>query len=137
MDWKFFAVLAIMLAGISAVIIYDTLRKRRFANATIVNGGVDYPNNHHVLGVGYYHAASRQWFANPWNEFREQQGYYWNGCWHPEPDQRTITRSMPNETEVTRVNHLWREADPDAMQRFWANVERFGFGRAVNRPGGG
>ena len=129
-------VLAFFFIGLAAVLIYNELRRRKFAALSIVQAGAEYPNNHHVLGVGYYHAAARRWFPHPWNEFRETQGYYWDGTWHPAPDQRTVLKSAPPEGEIFRVNQEWRSADPDRMQRFWSTVERQGFGTALRRSEG-
>jgi hypothetical protein len=117
-------------------ILYDRARRHRFAKMTIVQEGKEYPNNHHVFGVGYYHAANRCWWVHPWNEFRERHGYYWDGVWHAEPDQRQCASSAPDPAEITRVNELWRKADPDQMQRFWKDVDEFGFGIATSRREG-
>src|SRR6266446_4027885 len=108
-------------------------RRRRFAKMSAVKPGVEYPNNHHVMGVGYYHAASQRWFPNPWNEYREDRGYYWNGTWNTTPDQRMVLKSSPALNEVERVNHEWRKADPDRTRQFWETVEREGFGTAIRR----
>jgi hypothetical protein len=103
---------------------------------SVVKIGVEYPNNFHVLGVGFYHAASRKWFPNAWNEFRESRGYYWDGQWNGQPDTRLTVKSMPEAPEVERVNQAWRDADPDRTQRFWNSVERDGFGIAIYRSEG-
>src|SRR5215469_4176948 len=112
------------------------LRQRKLARMSVVNPGVEYPNNHHVLGVGYYHAGSQRWFPQPWNEYREGRGYYWNGTWNPTPDQSMILKSTPPTSEVERVNQEWRKADPDQTRRFWETVEREGFGTAIRRSEG-
>jgi hypothetical protein len=112
------------------------LRQRKLAKMTIVNPGVEYPNNHHVMGVGYYHAAALRWYSHPWNEYREGRGYFWEGAWHPTPDQRTVLKSAPSAGEVHRVNQEWRNADPDRAQRFWNTVEQQGFGTAIRRSEG-
>src|ERR1044071_6753606 len=90
----------------------NILRQRKFAIMTIVSAGVEYPNNHHVMGVGYYHAAGLRWYPYPWNEYREDRGYYWDGAWHATPDQRMVPTSAPSTSEVDRVNQEWRNADP-------------------------
>lgn len=114
----------------------NILRRRKLATMTVVSPGVEYPNNHHVMGVGYYHAAAQRWLSHPWNEYRENRGYYWDGAWHATPDQRMVLKSTPSASEVDRVNQEWRNADPDRAQRFWNTVEQQGFGTAIRRSEG-
>jgi hypothetical protein len=95
-----------------------------------------YPNNHHVLGVGYYHAAGGSWHVHPWNEFREGMGYFWDGEWHAEPDIRQVAASVPKPGEIDRVNSVWRAAGPGRAEKFWSDVDRFGFGTAIGRRHG-
>lgn len=111
-------------------------RRRRYAGKTVVKEGIEYRNNHHILGVGYYHAPASVWHLHPWNEYREDRGYYWSGEWHAEPDQRATTPTTPSPDEIDRVNKAWRKADPQKMVDFWAHVDRFGFGQAVDRHEG-
>ena len=111
-------------------------RRRQLASMTVVQVGVEYPNNFHVLGVGYYHAASQKWFLHAWNEYREERGYFWNGAWNNVPDQRMVAKSMPAPGEVERVNIEWRKADPDISKKFWQAVEHEGFGTAIRRSEG-
>jgi hypothetical protein len=118
------------------VAVSNAIQRRKFAAISVVNPDVEYPNNHHVLGVGYYHAASQRWFPHPWNEYREDLGYYWNGFWHATPDQGIVLKSTPPASEIERVNQEWRNADPDASRRFWDSVEREGFGTAIRRTEG-
>jgi hypothetical protein len=125
----------IVLIMISAVIA-PFVRRRKFATMTVVKEGVEYYNNHHVLGVGYYHATDRKWNLHPWNEYREGQGFYWDGVWRAGPDLRQVASSTPHAAEIARVNEAWRKADPDKMKAFWSSVERFGFGAAVDRSEG-
>ncbi len=115
---------------------YEYERKSLLAHSKAVSAGKEYPNNHHVIGVGYYHATCRKWHHHPWNEYREGAGYFWDGKWNAEPDLRQVSASEPEQEEIDRVNKLWRKADPDNMRRFWADVERGGFGYAVNRTRG-
>ena len=110
--------------------------RHRFDSLVIVKQGVAYPNNFHVLGVGYYHAASRVWHPHPWNEFREGRGYYCDGKWQSEPDQRMVASSEPDPQEIPRVNKAWRNADPDRAAQFWETVDREGFGTAIRRSEG-
>ncbi|WP_133795420.1 hypothetical protein [Prosthecobacter fusiformis] len=111
-------------------------RRWKYANQMGVREGTEYPNNHHLLGVGYFHAAAGVWFVHPWNEFREGLGFFWEGEWHPEPDLRQVLPSLPAAGEVERANAAWRKADPDRMAQFWGRVERGGFGTAVERREG-
>jgi hypothetical protein len=129
-----FALFAIFV--VSSAVIAHFFRHRKFSAMTVVTEGVEYPNNHHVFGVGYYHATDRRWNLHPWNEFREGQGFYWDGVWRERPDQRQVAASIPDPAEIVRVNEAWRKADPDKMKAFWSTVDRFGFGTAVNRSEG-
>lgn len=128
--------LLLFLGFLYAVWLTAVWRDRKFARMSIVEPGVEYPNNHHVMGVGYYHAASLRWCRHPWNEYREGRGYYWNEVWNSAPDQRMVLKSLPSAAEVERVNQEWRKADPDRTQRFWETVEREGFGTAIRRSEG-
>lgn len=129
-------VLASILVIICVAILSAVFRARTFAQMSIVQAGIEYPNNHHVMGVGYYHAASLRWFQHPWNEYREDRGYYWDGAWNTAPDQRMVQKSLPPSTEVERVNREWRKAGPDRTRQFWETVEREGFGTAIRRSEG-
>jgi len=110
--------------------------RKRLAGMSVVKHGVEYPNNFHVLGVGYYHAASRVWYPYAWNEYREDRGYYWNRTWNLVPDQRMVLKSVPLPGEVDRVNEVWRQAGPSRITSFWNTVEREGFGTAIRRSEG-
>ena len=131
-----FIIPGIIILAICVAVFSSVLRRRRVAAMRVVNPGVEYPNNHHVMGVGYYHAASERWFPYPWNEYREGRGYYWNGVWNAMADQRMVSKSTPSASEVERVNQEWRKADPDCARRFWETVEREGFGTAIRRSEG-
>src|SRR6267154_3504591 len=109
---------SIIIVVVGLGILSAIFRRRKFDKMSAVNPGVEYPNNHHVLGVGYYHAAAQQWFPYPWNEYREDRGYYWNGMWNTTPDQKMVLKSTPPMSEVERVNREWRKADPDRTRRF-------------------
>jgi hypothetical protein len=117
-------------------VVSSIMSRRKLATMAIVSQGVEYPNNHHVMGVGYYHAASQKWFPTPWNEYREQRGYYWDGSWHSSPDQRVVLKSIPASSEIDRVNQEWRKADPNLSRQFWNTVEQQGFGTAIRRSEG-
>ena len=122
--------------GVLVSVIQSHRRQRKYASQCAVKPELEYPNNHHVLGVGYYHAASGKWFPHPWNEYREGRGYYWDGQWQDQPDQRQVQKSRPAVEEVPRVNAAWRQADPDRARQFWAQVEHEGFGTAIKRSEG-
>lgn len=127
-----FFILFILIAIVGS----NVTRQRELAMMTVVNPGIEYPNNHHVLGVGYYHAAVHRWFPHPWNEYREDRGYYWDGAWQATPDQRMILKSTPSASEVDRVNQEWRHASPELARQFWNTVEHEGFGTAIRRSEG-
>jgi len=137
MDAFFLPVFVLLIvAGISYGL-WKEWRKSALREATVVaKEGTEFPNNHHVLGVGYYHATCGAWHPFPWNEFREGSGYYWDGKWHPEPDKRTVLSSIPHPGEVARVNKEWRLADAHDAGEFWSDVERGGFGYALSRTKG-
>ena len=93
----------------------------------------DYANNHRVGDVGYYHATSGVWYPRPWNEYREGEGYYWDGAWHLEPDQTLVPSSVPKPGEVERVNSLWFAANPERLKQYNEQLERSGFGGSNGR----
>src|SRR5438045_236623 len=131
-----YVILSVFIVTVCLALFSDVFRRRKYAAMSAVNSGVEYPNNHHVMGVGYYHAASQRWFPNPWNEYREGRGYYWDGSWNTAPDQRMVLKSTPPVSEVERVNQEWRKADPDRSRQFWKTVEHEGFGTAIRRSEG-
>ncbi len=128
--------ISLIIAGVVLAVIAVCFLERHLPVEQVVREGTDYPNNHHVLGVGYYHAAGRCWHVFPWNEFRDGQGYYWDGEWHTVPDQRQVLTSVPEPEEIERVNRAWRSAGPSASAQFWSDVDRFGFGTAIGRRHG-
>jgi hypothetical protein len=127
---------SIIIVVVALLVLSKLFQEHKFDKMSVVNPGVEYPNNHHVMGVGYYHAASQRWFPQPWNEYREGRGYYWNGAWNTTPDQRMVPKSTPPATEVERVNQEWRKAGPDRTRQFWETVEHEGFGTAIRRSEG-
>ena len=80
----------IILVAYFLILFSKVFRHRKYGRIYALAPGIEYPNNHHVMGVGYYHAASQRWFPYPWNEYREGQGYYWNETWNATPDQRMV-----------------------------------------------
>lgn len=130
-----FVICSIVLV-ISMALWHEWRERARRAGMVAVKEGIEYPNNHHVFGVGFYHAASGVWCRRPWNEYREDKGYFWDGKWHPQPDVRTIGASMPKAEEVARVNAEWRRIDILDPGQFWKDVEFGGFGYALRRTRG-
>ena len=130
-------ILILFFCAVACTAVYQgVIRRRKFAAMSMVKPGVEYPNNHHVMGVGYYHAAALRWLPHPWNEYREGRGYYWKGTWNSAPDQNMVLKSTPPASEVERVNQEWRKADPDRARQFWKTVEHEGFGTAIRRSEG-
>jgi hypothetical protein len=55
-----------------------------------------YTNNHHLPGVGYYHAPFRAWYASRYNQFDPKtQRYFQGGAWLPTPHQTITNLSSP------------------------------------------
>jgi hypothetical protein len=136
-EWLGFSIFAVfLLLLIAAAVRQAIMEARDLRSRTRVDPGKEYPNNHHVLGVGYYHATDRRWHVSPWNEFREGLGYYWDGDWHETPDIRQVASSVPDADEILRVNEAWRKAGPRVTADFWADVDRHGFGTAIARRQG-
>ncbi len=136
MDTFMVIFLAFFLSAVAFALWQERQKSARREATVVVKEGLEYPNNHHVLGVGYYHAASGAWHPFAWNEFREAKGYFWDGKWHPEPDPRQVPPSIPHPSEVDRVNKEWRHADAHNASEFWSDVERGGFGYALGRTKG-
>lgn len=122
-----FVIAMLVMVGLAKL---DKVKRIKEASGKlVVNEGTAYPNNHQVMGVGFYHASSRRWFVLPWNEFQEGRGYYWDGEWHAEPDQRRVAPTVPDAEEVARVNKEWRREEI-------SHIERFGFGSSERRSQG-
>lgn len=98
--------------------------------AEVVSTEQTYTNNHYVPGAGYYHAPFRMWFPLRYNEYQPGNGYYYNGGWHPRPDQSPVTSSKPAPEGVSRVNSLWRDANPDAARRTRSGSSHAGSSRS-------
>ena len=106
-----------------------------------VNGGHAYANNHHVPGVGYFHAPVRSWFPRPSNDFEPGRGEFAGGGWNAAPNASSIERSNPDPAAVSRVNSQWRSANPGEVASRKASIassrstSRGGFG-SFFRSGG-
>ena len=76
-----------------------------------------YTNNHHLPGVGYYHAPFRAWYPQPYNHFNPQtQRYFYGGQWAATPHQSITNLSEPTP-EVARQAQAQR-----------TDIQRSGFG---------
>ena len=62
-----------------------------------------YTNNHHVHGVGYYHAPYRSWFPYPYNHYIPGRGYFHGGNWSGDPHASATTASQPTSTAVRQA----------------------------------
>jgi hypothetical protein len=129
-------ILAIILWVLGLQVWNKRKAEQHMAPFRAVNKDHKYANNHRVIEAGYYHATSGMWHERPWNEYREGQGYYWDGGWHAEPDQRQVASSTPQPGEVERVNALWFAADPERLRKYNEEVERSGFGDSTGRTSG-
>ena len=128
----FLAVLVLFVAPVVLLLLLGYGRDRWRASRKIVSLGVEYANNHHVPGAGYFHATSGKWHRYVWNQFTDGVGFYWDGEWHSEPDQRMVATAIPNVAEIERVNALWRNYDPSSTVTYTSG----GFGTALRRHEG-
>ena len=111
--------------------------RKRLSKKSVIKSNIEYPNNHHLPGVGYFHASSARWHACAWNEYQEGRGYYWDGEWHTTPDQRQCSSAVPSNDEVARLNKAWREARISNRSLIEDDIERGGFGTSPYRAHGG
>ena len=66
-----------------------------------------YTNDHHVAGLGYYHAPFRAWYPEPYNRFDPQTGrYYAGGEWRTAPYASITNLSSPNSEAVMAAQAL-------------------------------
>jgi hypothetical protein len=80
-----------------------------------------FTNNHHVSGVGYYHAPFHAWYPLPYNQYDPQtRRYYHGGQWNASPHESVINISSPTPQAVQQV----------AQQN---SVRRSGFGSSSSR----
>jgi hypothetical protein len=83
-----------------------------------------FTNNHHVPGVGYYHAPYRAWYSLPYNHFDARRArYFHGGQWRDTPHESMINISSPNADAVRQV----------AAQR--TDIRRSGFGSSSRSHG--
>ncbi len=82
-----------------------------------ISSSAVFTNNHHVPGVGYYHAPFRAWFSLPYNYYEPRSSqYYYGGQWGATPHESVVNLSSPNLEAIRQV----------AAQR--TDVRRGGFG---------
>ncbi|OAI56206.1 hypothetical protein AYO49_00965 [Verrucomicrobiaceae bacterium SCGC AG-212-N21] len=126
-EWIFIIGWVVFVAGI---IVWGRCKQRRLLESMrAVAPGHEYENNEYIIGVGYFHATACKWYPHAWNEFDEGRGYYWDGTWHEDPDQRMVASGIPDDEEVSRANAAWRKTNaPD--------IDRNGFGRSTSRTEG-
>ena len=63
-----------------------------------------YTNNHHIAGVGYYHAPYRGWYTLPYNSFdANTRQYFHGGLWTPTPHESVTNISPPTPDQARRL----------------------------------
>lgn len=70
------------------------------SKATLMAGEV--PNNFHLDGVGYYHAAARDFFPHRYG-FADERGWFVNGTWELNPGPDEVAASRPTAEALKRV----------------------------------
>lgn len=66
-----------------------------------------YPNDHHVAGLGYYHAPFRNWYVSPYNS--PQSGrFYYGGQLGPKPYESVINLSEPSPEALRALDAATR-----------------------------
>jgi hypothetical protein len=86
------------------------------------------PNNFHLEGVGYYHAAVSDFFEHPYGFARDGR-YFVNGMWQAEPGPATVADSRPTPAALKKV-----EAALEKEQQLLAGQSGSG---TAHRSGGG
>jgi len=90
------------------------------SNDLRLSTGTTYTNNHHVRGVGYYHAPFHAWYPYPYNTYDPVRGYYYGGQWNAYPALPGVTASQPTEHAVSQAKA--------GHQTHMAATRRGGFG---------
>ena len=63
-----------------------------------------YTNNHHVPGLGYYHAPFRAWYLLPYNHYDPGTSrYFYGGQWGPAPYESVVNISPPSAEALQRM----------------------------------
>lgn len=92
-----------------------------------VSDQMTYTNNHHVPGVGYYHAPYHAWYPIPFNFHSPDRGYYHGDRWTAQPNQAGLTASRPTPQAAQAAR---------AEQGMRSTAQRGGFGSSLFRGGG-
>lgn len=86
------------------------------------------PNNFNLPGVGYYHAAARDFFPHPYG-FSDTRGWYVNGRWELNPGPDHVADSEPSPEALKKVElALEKEQQGLAGQPSSASSAGHGFG---------
>ncbi len=65
---------------------------------------VVYTNNHHIPGLGYYHAPFRAWYSLPYNHYDPGTArYYYGGQWGPSPYESVVNISPPTADALQQL----------------------------------
>ncbi len=60
-----------------------------------------YTNDHHVPGIGYYHAPYHAWYPMPYNSYDlARRKYFHGGQWTEQPHRSIINISAPTGSAV-------------------------------------
>ncbi|MBI3867354.1 MAG: hypothetical protein HY299_02400 [Verrucomicrobia bacterium] len=92
-----------------------------------------YTNNHHVQGVGYYHAPYHSWWPHPYNYYLPGRGYYHGGNWSDQPHSSGLTSSQPTSS-AARQAQTARSATSSSGHS--SAISRGGFGGSSHSGGG-
>jgi len=87
-----------------------------------------YPNNHHVPGVGYYHAPYHAWYPFPFNYHDPARGYYAGGLWQLAPLALALTRSQPSASAVAAAVAAQRAREQQDQSLFGRSSGGSSFG---------
>jgi hypothetical protein len=100
--------------GVVALCIYSCTKDEEVSDddVTYVSHGRSYSSNHHIPGVGYYHAPFHAWFPNRYNQHDPSRGYYYDGRWNASQHTSPIVDSTPTSSAVSNANSQWRSANP-------------------------
>jgi hypothetical protein len=105
------------------------------SKATLMAGEV--PNNFHLEGVGYYHAAVGDFFPHRYG-FADERGWFVNGVWelNPGPDEVAASRPLPDalkkvEAALEKEQQLAGGAVSGASPAAATQGQGFGMGNAL------
>ncbi len=101
-----------------------------------LSAGKVYPNDNFRPGVGYFHAAYRDWFPFRYNHYdAEKKLYYHGGQWTAEPHRSIVNLAEPlaeRQGHASRVTPVPYPVGPHHSSGFAAQpssqVKRSGFG---------